>query len=151
MTPTSCARSLALVALVGAGGCVDLSPVDFEAPEGGAPDSAKDAVTDGPSAEALAAGCQTCLSMGLCVAPWTSCAANSVCLAFAECVSATMCWSSSLTDLSNLSPCLITCAAKGGITSQNDPASLLVAPLLVCAQDPARCGPECVPGVAQDP
>jgi hypothetical protein len=77
---------------------------------------------------------------------WTACEANSSCAAFAACMSATLCWSSTLSDLANLSPCIIQCAGAGMITSQNDPAAVLVSPLYTCAQDPAQCEHACVPG-----
>jgi hypothetical protein len=135
-----------LVALGASAGCVDLSPLDFEAPEAGAPDGGRDASGDGPSRDALAAECQGCLSGGECGATWTACEANTRCAAFATCMSTTLCWASMLTDLADLSPCLIQCAELGGITSQNDPAAVLVTPLYTCAQNPSECGQACVPG-----
>jgi hypothetical protein len=144
------ARGLVVVAFAGAGGCVDLSPVDFEAPDGGVPEAAKGAVTDGPSSEALVDACHTCLSMGPCVPSWTACVANSSCAKLAACMTTSLCWAANLSNLADLSPCVVTCAETAGITSQNAPAAVLATPLFTCAQDPARCGAVCV-GSAQDP
>ncbi len=132
--------------LAGASGCVDLSPVAFEAPEGGASDAHDEAPLDGPSADALAAECTTCLSTGPCSAALTACNADAECAKFAACMSASLCWAASLTDLANLSPCLVTCATGAGITSQNSPAAVLISPVYTCAQNPAQCESACIPG-----
>jgi hypothetical protein len=146
MTLTRWPMVFTMGVLAAAAGCVDLSPVAFEAPEGGALDARDDAPPDGPSADALAADCTSCLSTGPCSVAWTACTANDQCGKFAACMSASLCWAASLTDLANLSPCLISCATAAGIMSQNSPAAVLISPVYTCAQNPAQCEPACIPG-----
>jgi hypothetical protein len=136
-----------LLFALGAWGCVDLAPVDFQAPEGGAiAEAGADAPGDGAARGALAAACAACLSTGPCASSFMACQANTACARFIECATPTLCWAANVTDFSALPPCLIQCSAVAGITSQNDPASILLTPIFACAQDPAQCGAACSGG-----
>ena len=128
--------------------CVDLSSPTYRDPSAASPDaSVADAVSDVASrADALAAECRECLSGPACASVYDPCAANASCLTFATCATDSSCWSSSLTDLTHISPCLVTCSGKAGITSMNDPGAVLVGPVYGCAQDPNKCGNLCDPG-----
>jgi hypothetical protein len=124
--------------------CVDLSPLPYSPPV--VPDaSVADAVVDVANMDALVAKCGQCLSSGPCASVLSACNNDVTCAGFASCMTATFCWDTPVTDLTHLAPCLTQCAAAGGITSQNGPGALLVAPLLECAHDPTRCGDQCAP------
>lgn len=136
--------------------CLDLSSPAYRDPYASSPDAsdasvvdaARDAISDvANNADALAAACNQCLANGACSSFYTPCTANKECASLAMCLTDTSCWSSSLTDLTHLSPCLIQCAVKAGISSQSDPASLLISPLNDCARDPSKCGRECAPSL----
>jgi hypothetical protein len=122
--------------------CLDLSPLPYSPPAADA--SIGDAPVD-VNLDALAAACRQCLSSGPCASSLSACDKDMSCATFAECMTSSVCWASSLTDLAHLSPCVIACATDAGITSQNSPTAVLIAPLFTCAQDPARCGNACLP------
>jgi hypothetical protein len=140
--------SCAVLAVCVSSGCVDLSPLPFSEPDA-ADASAGDAPLDVANLDALVAGCRQCLSSGPCAPALNACDTDMTCAAFADCMTSSLCWASSLTDLMHLTPCLVNCATTGGITSQNSPGALLIGPLFTCAQDPARCGNECAPSTDQ--
>jgi hypothetical protein len=143
-------RSIAcvLVSAAFAGACLDLSPVPYEGPEGGVFDGSVADVVFDVSADAPAGACTQCLRTG-CKAAETACEQNTKCSKFAACMSAMLCWGSSLTDLTNLTPCLTTCGVSAGLTSQADPASALITPVLACAHDPTVCASACLEGAEQ--
>lgn len=124
-------------------GCVDLSPLDYVPPEASAVDAAP---IDAALADAVITSCEACFT-DKCEGAWKACKADTKCKIFADCMATSVCWSSSLADLTNLSPCLITCSLKSGITSQNSPSTALASPLFTCAQDANRCGTPCM-GIA---
>jgi hypothetical protein len=129
--------------------CVDLSSPTYRDPSAAAPPDASvaDAVSDvGNRADALVAECRQCLTGPACASVYDPCTTNATCTTFATCVTDTSCWASSLTDLTHLSPCLVQCSIKAGITSMNDPATAFIGPLYGCAQDPMKCGSLCDPG-----
>jgi hypothetical protein len=120
---------------------VDTSPIDYRAPprvprEGGAP---TDAAEDG----SRVAACRECLTTGACAAEFALCGANAKCAPFAECTVAAYCLNFSLVDLANLPECVLSCAVNSNILGQDDQSVVVIAPLLLCAQDAARCGPAC--------
>ncbi|MGH7440287.1 MAG: hypothetical protein ACRENE_31730 [Polyangiaceae bacterium] len=136
--------SMAAIAITLAGACVDLSPLDYAPPEGGLADAAS---CDVFSPDALTAACDECLSgTPSCTPAYKACENDPSCAKFALCMSTTACWSSNLSDLANLPPCLTNCAITAGVVSQNSSTSALISPLFVCAQDPARCKTACTLG-----
>jgi hypothetical protein len=138
-------RSIAFMLLSAAlaGACLDLSPVPYEGPEGGVKDgSVADVVFEVGSADANDE-CTRCLASG-CRSAETACEQNTKCAKFAACMDATRCWGSSLTDLTNLAPCLVQCGVSSGILGQSDPAATLISPVLACAQDPNVCAAACL-------
>jgi hypothetical protein len=143
-------RSIAsvLVSAAFTGACLDLSPLPYQGPEGGVFDGSVADVVFDVSPDAPGGACAQCLRSG-CKAAETACEQNTKCSKFAACMSVMLCWGSSLTDLTNLSPCLATCGVSAGLTSQADPASALITPLLACAQDPKVCASVCVVGAEQ--
>jgi len=143
-------RSIACVLACGVlmGACLDLSPVPYEAPDSGSLDgSLVSVVSDAGGPDAPGAACGQCLKT-TCAQMESACGMNTKCSTLAICLTATLCWGSSLTDLTNLSPCVVQCAISSGVVGQNDPASVLVSPLFACAQDPSRCASAC--GVSAD-
>ena len=139
------AATLATVASAGA--CVDLSPLDYAGPEGGLPEAATIADT---GADGQGAVCDMCFeAQPTCAKNWKACQADKICVKFAACMAQMSCWSASIADLMNLSPCLVSCSLGAGVTSQNSPTAVIISPLLICAQDPLRCGPVCA-GITGD-
>lgn len=133
--------AVVLGVILATGACVDLSPLDYAAPEAGIADAALLDVAEG---DGRAVACDTCFAaQPTCSANWRACEADAICNKFAACMSQMSCWNASITDLMNLSPCLVTCSLSAGVTSQNSPAAVLISPLFTCAQDPLRCGPVC--------
>lgn len=142
----SIACVLACGFLVGA--CLDLSPVPYDAPDSGLLDGSLVAMlSDAGGADAPGAACSQCFKSA-CPALESACEANAKCDTLSTCLTGTLCWGSSLANLANLSPCLIQCAISSGVVGQDDPASVLVSPLFVCAEDPNRCAGPC--GVSVD-
>jgi hypothetical protein len=140
-----------LVAAAFAGACLDLSPLPYEGPVGGGvpdvsvPDvgldvSRADALV---GADALGGACPQCLKIK-CASAEKACEKSVECSKFSACMNATQCWGSSVTNLTNLSPCLLQCATAGNVTGQDDPVAALIAPLISCAQDPADCAGACL-------
>jgi hypothetical protein len=133
--------AVVVVVALATGACVELSPLDYAAPEAGISDAAP---LDAPTGDGRAVACDTCFAaQPTCSTQWSACEADKICSKFAACMSQMSCWNSSITDLMNLSPCIVTCSLSAGITSQNSPAAALISPLFTCAQDPLRCGPVC--------
>jgi hypothetical protein len=135
-----------LTSAVLAAACLDLSPLPYEGREGGVLDgSLGDVALDAIGGDASGGACAECLKTS-CKSAETACEQSPECTKFAACVSATQCWGASLTDLTNLPPCLLQCGMSAGVTSQADPASALIGPLLICAQDPKVCATSCLVG-----
>jgi hypothetical protein len=130
--------------------CLDFSPLPYD---GGAGDaSTADVASDLGNIDALAGECATCINDGPCASEQAACNANSKCAIFSACVTASYCWMSQLSNLSSLPPCVLSCALKAGVSSQNDPGAALLAPIYTCAHDPAKCAAVCAPGTpARDP
>jgi hypothetical protein len=142
-------RSIACVLICGVflGACLDLSPVPYEAPDSGALDgSLANVVSDAGGAEAGAA-CTQCFE-SKCAAAESACQKNTKCATLSMCLTASVCWGSSLTNLTNLSPCVVQCAISSNVVGQGDPASVLVSALFGCAENPTLCASAC--GVATD-
>jgi len=139
--------AIVLAVFLATGGCVDLSPLNYTAPEGGISDAAP---LDAIEGDGRAVACDTCFAaQPTCSATWRACESDKVCNKFAACMSQMSCWNASITDLMNLTPCLVSCSLSAGVTSQNSPAATLISPLFTCAQDPLRCGPVCA-GITGD-
>jgi hypothetical protein len=133
-------------ALVGLSGCVDTSPVDFVADASHADADAGSAV----DAAALTAACQQCLDAGACQMEYAACEQSPKCGAFVNCLSAAYCLNYSLIDLTNFPACSVNCGAEAGISGQSDPSIGVFVPVILCAQNPAGCGPSCnVQGVGR--
>jgi hypothetical protein len=140
----------AAIALGVLSACVDLSPGQYSEPDASDASTIDAvAVVDVANRDAFVAECKVCLSSGPCAALVSACDGDMACAAVADCLTASLCWASSLTDLAHLPPCLLSCAATAGVTSQNSPSVLLASPVFVCAQDPARCGNVCAPGLGE--
>jgi hypothetical protein len=139
-------RSIAsvLISAAFAAACLDLSPLPYSAPEAGVVDgSVADVALDAIGADAFGGACIDCLRTS-CKSTDMACEQSPKCAQFAACVNATQCWGASLADLTNLPTCLLQCGSSAGIGSQADPASALVGPLLICAQDPKVCATSCL-------
>jgi hypothetical protein len=140
------AGTMAALAILLEGACVDLSPLDYVdvPPEAGVADAAS---CGDSSPDAATAPCDECFtSTPSCASSYTACQNDTSCGEFERCMSTTACWSSNLSNLANLPPCLTSCALKAGVGSQNSPTSVLISPLFACAQDPARCEKACTQG-----
>jgi hypothetical protein len=120
--------------------CIDFSPLPYT-DRGAAPVDAS--VADVVVSDASRATCVQCLEQGPCASSFKACTASDACVAFEECMTDLSCWQSSLADLNHLPPCIITCSQRSGIIGSADPVVVLVAPLITCAQDPAKCASEC--------
>jgi hypothetical protein len=143
-------RSIAcvLVCAIPVGACLDLSPVPYEGPDSGSFDgSLVSVVSDGGGPDAPGVACEPCFKTK-CASAESACEQNAKCATLSTCLTGAVCWGSSLTNLSNLPPCLVQCAISSGVLGQDDPASVLAGALFSCADDPSRCASAC--GVAVD-
>jgi hypothetical protein len=147
-----------IAACVCTGGCLDLSPVRYVDPRSAQKDAAvndpgnagdEDGGTGDAGTQSLIEECRTCLATGPCSTKSEPCDADTKCAAFSTCMTDTVCWGTSLVDINNVAPCIITCGAKAGLTSQIDPAAALLVPVLLCAQDPAACASSCAAGMVK--
>jgi len=120
--------------------CIDFSPLPYT-DKSAAPVDAS--VADVVVSDASRATCSQCFQQGACASVYTPCAASGTCTTWAECMTDTSCWQSSLADLNHLPACLITCSQTAGISGSADPVVVLIAPLITCVQDPAKCATEC--------
>jgi hypothetical protein len=143
MNPGGGVVTIAAACLVA--GCLDLSPLPYAAPYAGA-DASAGGLADAGDRDAQVGECRQCLSAGPCASPYTACQADPKCGTFADCMTASLCWGSSLTDLAHLSPCVLNCAASAGIYSQNDPSAAAVSNVFTCVQDPTKCASVCIGG-----
>jgi hypothetical protein len=131
--------------------CLDLSPLRYVDPS-----TQKDAAVNVPdandadasavdaAADPLVDECRMCLATGPCSAESDACNADSKCAAFGACMSDTVCWGTSLADISMVASCITDCGNHAGLLSQVDPAIGLLLPLLLCAQGPG-CASSCAP------
>jgi hypothetical protein len=130
--------------------CLDLSPVRYDAARNDAgvtpgPDASDDDSGATDAAMGSSAECRECLATGPCSEPLATCNADTKCAAFAACMSDADCWTSHIDDLNNVPMCVTECGMMAGFTSQVDPSSVLIVPVLICAQDPERCASTCAP------
>ena len=120
--------------------CIDFSPLPYKDKGAAIVDAS---VADVVVSDASRATCSQCLEQGPCASSYAACAASDACTAFAQCMTDLSCWESSLADLNHLPPCIIACSQKSGIIGSADPVVVLIAPLITCAQDPAKCATDC--------
>jgi hypothetical protein len=147
-------KSLAVIAatvcMLGSG-CVDLSPVTYKASDAGQDSGTPNSQDAGDASQPVdgatdpVARCRMCVETGPCTAAFATCHADAKCAIFAECMTETLCWSSMIADLSNVPVCVTDCGGRAMFTSQVDPSTQLIVPLLICAQDSAQCGSDCAP------
>jgi hypothetical protein len=141
-----------LAACLFASGCLDLSPVAYHGTDSVADSGVNqgtDAGTGGQPADAAVGSstdaCRMCIETGPCSEAFDTCNADMKCSIFAHCMTDTGCWSAELADLANIPTCVTECGRQAMFVSQVDPSSGLIIPVLICAQDSARCGPACAP------
>lgn len=122
--------------------CVDTSP-DYYAKDmrdAGGLDATSPTVD-----AALLAECRECVNGDACAAQVATCNADPKCKAFLACVLDLYCIDFRLGDLAHLPKWLGTCGQQTGVLSQTDPAILAYVPVLLCGQDPTKCGSVCAP------
>jgi hypothetical protein len=138
---TRLSAAVVVTSLAGPAGCVDTTPVDYVAPDGGQADGG-DAGTL-PDAAGLIDACRQCATTGACKAQYDTCAQDPKCKQLEVCAIDTYCLNYSLTNVAGLPPCVTGCANDAGILNQSDPSIDPFIPFLLCAQNADQCGSVC--------
>jgi hypothetical protein len=133
---------LVFAAIACAPSCVETGAVDYHPPNPN-PASPDGGSVAGDGGATLVAACRECMTNGGCAAETQACNTDDRCARYLECSIVEYCLNYSFTDLAHSPPCVNECANAGSINGQTDPIIALVAPVALCAQNPATCGPAC--------
>jgi hypothetical protein len=135
--------------------CLDFSPLPYAGPDAGSTDATTANVGDGAPVEdgatgSLIAACRECLTSGACASKGAACRANSQCAAVTECITEMSCWGMiNIEDTASLPACATLCSMQTGLTSLDNPATLLAVPLFQCSTAPTGCQSVCAPAADQ--